>query len=387
MPIGKRKNDLYGLAMPFLGKNCKWKSVSGGSEEENRQLTSLLKKRHAVGAAVQCFEKGRLTACFTAGNACFSPLTPVTSETVFRTASLAKTITALLVFRLQTLGKLDVREDISDFLGFRVNNPYCPGAPITLAMLMNHTSSIIDSEAYFASFHRPRNLRRLLSDSAAFLPAIPGTQFKYSNFAAGLIGSMLENRFSLSFETLVKEHFAPRGINLTFDPTTLEAGNIADSWRVLPAKLEFSGDGRRQTSTPLLSPDPDSHYLLASGNAYLTAADLAKLTLLAWKGGDGFLSEECLSLMKTPSQRWPEPEVDMRHGMGLFCLEDKNICPRPLYGHQGFAYGAVNGLFFDDDGNGFACLNSGVSEQRLGHLALINRDLIRFFWKEDAFRE
>jgi len=386
MPIGKRKNDLYGLAMPLLGKPCKWKDVQGGSLEENKQLASLMKKRHAVGAAVQCFEKGRLTTCFTAGNASLSPATPVSETTVFRTASIAKTITALLVFRLQTLHKLDVREDISDFLGFRVSNPYCPGAPITLAMLMNHSSSIIDSEAYFASFHRPRHLKRLLSDPGAFLAAIPGSQFKYSNFAAGLIGSMLESRFSTSFESLVQEHFSPLNIHVTFDPTTLAPGTIADSWRVLPPRFEFSGEGRRETSTPLLLPDPDSHYLLSSGNAYLTAADLAKLTLLAFNGGDGFLSEECLSLLKTPAHRWPEKEINMSHGMGLFRLEDASVCSRPLFGHQGFAYGAVNGLFFDEAGNGFASLNSGVSEQRIGHLALINRDLIRFFWKGDAFR-
>ena len=66
----------------------------------------------------------------------------------------------------------------------------------------------------------------------------------------------------------------------------------------------------------------------------------------------------------------------MRHGMGLLQLDDAEICGRPLWGHQGFAYGSVNGVFFDGGGNGFAMLNSGASEQRMGHLAMINRDLI-----------
>ena len=48
-----------------------------------------------------------------------------------------------------------------------------------------------------------------------------------------------------------------------------------------------------------------------------------------------------------------------------------------LHGHQGFAYGAVNGFFFDDKGNGFVSFNSGASEQRIGRLSLLNRDLIR----------
>ena len=66
----------------------------------------------------------------------------------------------------------------------------------------------------------------------------------------------------------------------------------------------------------------------------------------------------------------------MRHGMGLLTIQDPSIHPGTLWGHQGFAYGAVNGVFFDQDGNGFVSLNSGASERRTGHLALLNRDLI-----------
>ena len=66
----------------------------------------------------------------------------------------------------------------------------------------------------------------------------------------------------------------------------------------------------------------------------------------------------------------------MRHGMGLLQLDDRRIFPRSLYGHQGFAYGAVNGVFVDEYGNGFASLNSGASEKRLGHLSCLNRYLI-----------
>jgi hypothetical protein len=65
--------------------------------------------------------------------------------------------------------------------------------------------------------------------------------------------------------------------------------------------------------------------------------------------------------------------------MGLFLLEDKSVTARRLHGHQGFAYGAVNGFFFDDDGNGFVSFNSGASEARTGRLSCLNKDLIRVF--------
>ena len=384
MPAGNLKNTLYQLALPILGLRSPIASVQGGSDDENARLCRLLRSQHAVGACIQRFEKGRLTECFTAGNARMEPSAPpVTAETVFRTASIAKMVTALLVFRLQTLDKLNVCEELSDFLGVPVQNPHYPQAPITLGMLLNHTSSIVDSPAYFASFQQPVSLTELLQNPASYSGSLPGLQFRYSNFAAGLIGCLLEKRFHQSFEQLAQEHlFQPLGVSATFDLSTLKEKPVADSWRVLPRERCFDAKKRMTAAISLDEPDPERHYLLASGSLFLTATDLAKLALTAWNGHDGFLSPECLSLMQTPTVPWPRQEVCLHHGMGLLKLDDPAIVKKPLWGHQGFAYGAVNGVFFDEEGSGFACLNSGVSEQRQGHLAVINRDLIRFFFGE-----
>ena len=378
MPVGKLKNTLYGLALPVAGRRCGWQQAQGGSEAVNRAVTKALKQNHVVGACVQRFENGRLTDCFTAGYASLAgEKRPVAADTVFRTASIAKMATALLVFRLQSMDKLDVREDISDFLGERIENPHDPGAPITLGMLLNHTSSIVDSPAYYHSFTEPADLTVLLHDPSSFSSEPPGMTFRYSNLAAGMIGCLLEKRFGMCFETLMqKELFSPLGIQATFDITTLPPEKIADSYRVLPSEAGFSAQKRLETAAPLKEPDPQRHYLLASGNLFLTAEMLAKLALVCCGSHPGFIDDRCLKLMRTPTTDWPQQEIRMRHGMGLLSLDDRQVLDRPLWGHQGFAYGAVNGVFFDENGNGFAALNSGAGEKRYGHLAAVNRSLI-----------
>ena len=377
---------LHHLAWPVLGFCSPISTVKGGTEKKNARLCRLLNSQHAVGAYIQWFEKGRLTECFAAGNARMEPsVQPVAAETIFRTASIAKMVTALLVFRLQTLGKLNVCEELSAFLGEPVQNPHYPEAPITLGMLLNHTSSIVDSPAYFASFQQSVPLMELLRNPASYSASLPGLQFRYSNFAAGLIGCLLEKRFHQSFEQLAQENlFQPLGVQATFDLSTLKGKPVADSWRVLPRERCFDAEKRVSAAVPLTEADPEHHYLLASGSLFLTAEALAKLALVAWNGHDGFLSPECLSLMQHPTVPWPRQEVCLRHGMGLLKLDDPAIVKRPLWGHQGFAYGAVNGVFFDEQGSGFACLNSGVSEQRQGHLAVVNRELIRLFFQEET---
>jgi CubicO group peptidase (beta-lactamase class C family) len=224
----------------------------------------------------------------------------------------------------------------------------------------------------------------LLADSTSYLSTLPFEQFRYSNFAAGLIGSLLETRFLLSFEALIqRELFQPLGIHASFDIRMADTPRIADSYRVLPAKRRASFDAveRMQSAQPIDTPDPQRHFLLASGNLFITAEDMAKLCLLVIRGGmhgrEKFISDTALTNLLVPhnegNSRWP----GMRHAMGLFTLDDKTVSPKLLHGHQGFAYGAVNGCFFDDMGKGFVSFNSGASEKRIGRLSCLNRDLIR----------
>ncbi len=370
MPVGSLKNTLYAMALPFFGKRGEWKTSGDAA------LDRVLRRHHVINGVVQRFDHGQCTERYAVGTA---------EDTVFRTASVAKLVTALLVFRLQTKGELWVEEDVSDLLGYPVRNPHHPDVPITLGMVLSHTASVTDSPAYFASFSQPAALRQLLKEEAAFLPDRPGKRFRYSNMAAGAVGCMLENRFGISLEALAqKELFQPLGVEATFDMSKLKEKNVAPSWRVLPSGLAFDAKARIASAKPVAEPDAQHHYLLASGSLFLSASDLAKLTLCAWNGSHGFLNEESLKMLHTPILGWPDQTVHMHHGMGLFRLEDPTICPQTLWGHQGFAYGAVNGVFFDEEGSGFVCLNGGASERRIGHLACLNRDLISLWMKEHA---
>ena len=371
MPLGQLKNRVYQLALPVLGK----KSPIRGEGE----LEEILKKHHVQGCCIQCFDANGLGAVYCAGLA--RKGVKAGEDTVFRTASLAKTVTALLVFRLQTKGLLDVGEDLTRLWGEPITSPYAPGAPVTLGMLLSHTSRLRDSEAYFASFAHPLKAEELLGSEESWLPGIPGTGFCYSNFGGGLIGCILEKAFGESLETLFqRELFAPLGVEATFDLTKVPRERLGDSFRVLPPKKAFDGAARQSSAQPLTEADPQHHYLFTSGNLYLRSKDLARLIQTALT--PGFLDERSLKQLRTPLLGWPDQRVKMRHGMGLFLLEDEQVLSRPVWGHQGFAYGAVNGVFFDEAGKGFAMLNSGAAESRIGHLSALNRDLLQLLMEE-----
>ena len=393
MPVGSRKNRWYAIALPVFGKRCHWRqaALTGTPDHDQSQYIARILRRHrTVGGCVQIIRNGKLAETYSVGFATLSPQDAVMPDTVFRTASIAKLVCALLVMRLQTLGRLRVEEDISDFWGQPIRNPHHPEQPIPLGSLLSHTSGMVDTAAYFRSFHQNTKVSDLLTDPALFTDRKPYERFQYSNFAAGLIGCLLERRFGQSLETLMQtELFEPLAADATFDLSTLGGRRVASSYRVLPpGRLPaFDAAVRFRAASPLDQPNPECHYLLASGNLYLTAQALGRLCLPLINGGlvDGkpFLSPKAFAAMTAPLTAWPEPEVRIRHGMGLLEVDDPRIHAHRLLGHQGFAYGAVNGVFWDDRGYGFVSLNAGASEQRVGHLSCLNRDLIRLCIPEE----
>ena len=387
MPVTKRKNKLYALALPMIGRRCHWQKLqtSGNADPKvETAIENILKRHHVTGACVQIVRSASAAETFYTGHAALYPRRPVQPNTVFRTASIAKAVCALLVMRLQTLGKLSVQEDISDFWHQTIRNPHHPDVPIPLGSLLSHSSGLQDSPLYFRSFQENIAADALLHDSASYLETKPYEYFRYSNFGAGLIASLLEARLKTSFEELIqRELFEPLGVTATFDLSKTVESRTASSYRVLPPKRTAAFDAveRRKTAEPIDAPNPQRHFLLASGNLFITAGEMARLCMLVMHDGKHnghvFLDKKSISNLLTPvgcgADRWP----GMRHGMGLFTLEDASVSSRKLYGHQGFAYGAVNGVFFDDQGNGFVSLNNGASEQRIGRLSVLNRDLIQ----------
>ena len=101
--------------------------------------------------------------------------------------------------QLKEKGLLDLNEDAGKYLGWPLRNPDFPDAPITLRMLLSHTSSIRDTGGYI--------LPHTLSLSEYFLPegrywkngchfakkdeaadVAPGKTFTYANIGFALLG-------------------------------------------------------------------------------------------------------------------------------------------------------------------------------------------------------
>lgn len=151
-----------------------------------------------------------------------SPARPADAGTMYRIASVSKFVTTLGTMKMVEQGRLSLDTDISDYLGYRLRNPNFPDRPITLRMLLTHTSSLRDEGGF--KWEPGVDLRDVLLPGHRFYgkgdawskTAAPGQYFEYVNFNWGIIATIMERAGGERFDLLMRR--------LLFDPMGLKAG-------------------------------------------------------------------------------------------------------------------------------------------------------------------
>ena len=160
---------------------------------------------------------------------------PANASTMYRIASISKLVTAVGVLRLVDEGRLDLDTDIAKYLGYGVRNPHFPAVPITLRMLLTHTSSLRDDAGYVSI--SGNDMRKFLqSDGAQWSSqARPGEYFTYCNLASGVVATVMEKATGERFDRLMHRIvLEPLGMNGGFNPAELppeRVSNIATLYR------------------------------------------------------------------------------------------------------------------------------------------------------------
>ncbi|MDY5731531.1 MAG: serine hydrolase domain-containing protein [Eubacteriales bacterium] len=366
----KLKKLVYTAGASVVGK--KSPLATQRSAGEHQGLMRLLQKENTQDFCIATFDK----------QAQYIHSQAVNEHTLFRLASITKWVVGILVMRLQEAGVLRVEEDISIYLG-SIRNPQFPNTPIQIAHLLSHSSGIIDSPAYFQNLQNPLPYQEVL----AFAEFEAGTKFLYSNFAAGLLEIIVEKATGKSLETLLQEYiFAPLQIQGTLFPTIANA--VPNVYRVFPkqSQANFSVDASSaQKHSAYRALALEQCYLKASGALCMSAYGLLKLlqTVVedANEGKSILLSQTSIAQMQSARVVYPKKERHLEHGLATLIVKDSRIYKGTLYGHQGFAYGAVNAAFYDVQAQkAFVFLNAGTREYRNGHFSHVTEKVLRYFY-------
>ncbi|MBQ8536953.1 MAG: serine hydrolase [Clostridia bacterium] len=294
----------------------------------------------------------------------------------YHVASIAKMVTAVGALKMVDLGLLKLDEPILDYS----NLPLPP--QVTLRHLLTHTSGIIDGVGYDKAVAQRLALEQWFNADEYSSGHRPGSHFQYSNLGFGLVGSLMEEASGECLQQWMQQHlFAPLGMAATYDLALLpKADELTSCKRLFPPRRGYQLDASRRIASarPLGCADPSAHYGLAAGGLFTTADGLGKLLSLLASSGKGILTSRSYQQMVTPATIQNFGKYSCGFGMGVFCVQ--NPRGQLFYGHQGFAYGAVQGAFWDpQNGNWIVSLNGGADESRMGRLGRTNLDVLNLF--------
>ncbi len=380
MPTTKLKNALYRIALPFFTPNCPRHpvtSVSGRDLVFIRALESLHRKHHVLGSAVLLTSPEQYSLVCTSSD---HPKHSACPETLFRVASITKTATSVLCLRLMEEGTLNPDRPVSEYFTNESARSVLDG--ITLRHLLSHTSGIIDPPGLESAVNEGVPFTDLLSSSRRFHP---GSSFHYSNFGFGLIGCILEAVFNVPVGKVFSDRlFDPLQMNAGLEACLLPAGRIMPVTRILPYRKGRDITVTRLGSRPLHSSDPLRHYGHTAGSMYTDILSLQNLlNVLILKDND-YLSEHWKKEMMHEHASYGSLSPTLSYGLGLLRISDPALSDGIIYGHQGFAYGCVDGAFWEENtGRSVIMLNGGADEARTGRLGLLNRDILQWAFRKE----
>ena len=154
----------------------------------------------------------------------------VDESTMFILSSISKTITATALMQLFEDDLFMLDDDIDDYLPFDVNHPDYQSTPITFKMLLSHTSGIKDNWNVMPYYDGDSELElgyyleeyltlggEFYGSNSNFTNSMPGTNYRYSNIGAALIGFLVEEISNQPFNEYCNENiFEPLEMDNAF---------------------------------------------------------------------------------------------------------------------------------------------------------------------------
>ena len=361
------------------------------------ELEAVFVKNELMGMSVALITNGAVTWQGSYGLADAGRQIPVTNNTIFRIASISKTVTATALLQLWEAGKVDLDADVSTYLGWQLRHPNYPETPITLRQLLSHQSGIRDSEGYrtFSQemVSKELDIRELFTtEGTYFTPDLfadhsPGAFFSYTNCTWGLIASIVEIVSGQRFDDYCRAHiFVPMALQATdFNVAELiPSDSLAVLYRYEDEQWVPQADDYQGVTPPSRG---YAGYALGQngllfgpqGSLRISTKDLSQFALMFINNGrhdtHQILREETVDLMLASQWLYDGQNGDtwenffLSYGFGTHqTINQKGgdiIFPdRPMVGHPGIAYGLLSDMYFEREKNsGIIFITNGSKQE------------------------
>lgn len=345
-------------------------------------LQTIADEFKAVGLAVVVIKDGKPIYKEAIGYKNLEQKEPLSTQDLFRIASISKSFSATAIMQLVEQGRLSLDDDFGTLIGFPVRNPNFPEKVITLRMVLSHTSSINDRNGYFDL--DVINPAKNPNWAKSYNTYEPGAGYEYCNLNFNMVGAVLELTTGQRFDNYIKK--------VILDPLHLRAGYCVDSLdqKRFATLYEYSKENDSFSpqpaaynprseeivnytvghSTPVFSP---------TGGMKISPEDLA--TYMGMHMNYGKVGKR--RIIKEKSAKIMQTKLSEKEGYGLALLETENLIPGiHLVGHTGSAYGLYSAMFFNPTKKyGFVVVTNGCVPTYENGFVALSAKTINYLYK------
>ena len=303
-------------------------------------------KNHFPGIAFAVVVDGQLIYAGNHGYTDIDKKIPVTSQSLFRIASMSKSFTAMAILKLRDAGKLQLDDPAYMYIPElkNVKYPTADAPPITVRHLLTHSGGFPEDNPWGDRqlADSDKDLMEFLAKQVSFSNS-PGVAFEYSNLGFALLGKIITNVSGQRFQDYIREQiWKPLGM----EKSEWEYGNVD------PARLAhgYRWLNNKWNEEELLHDAPDGSWG-AMGSMITSIEEFAKymaLHLNAWPASNaednGPVKRSSVREMHhpwyfnalVPAMRYPDGRICAAAGAYNYGLGWLRDCDGKTYiGHSG----------------------------------------------------
>ncbi|HUS98981.1 MAG TPA: serine hydrolase domain-containing protein [Candidatus Thermoplasmatota archaeon] len=310
---------------------------------------------------------------------------PATNHTIYVVASITKTVTSTALMQLYEQGFFQLDDDINMYLPFSLRNPNFPTDPITIQMVLSHSSSLNpDPLSYhWFNYSQPPPIpwypspwldEYLLPGGAYYTPEIwdikhhPGEYMQYANINFDLVAYLVQLFSGQPFYEYCNDHiFTPLAMTHTsFRLPDLPVDDVA---------IPYLYQNRTYEKLPYYQL---LHYPI--GGLMTTVGDLSHFLIAHMNhgvyNGTRILQNETVALMHTIQ---PPGNIYYNFHYGLGWMIVKRPVEKNAYiGHSGDIPGLHTRMYMDQSENsGIICFfNSDRSTYRTKFVSILIQHIL-----------
>lgn len=310
-------------------------------------IQQIMKENPVMGLSVAVIKNNKLIYSHSFGLKDAETNTPLTNENIFRIASISKSFSATAIMQLVEAKKINLDQDVSDLIGFKVRNPKFPETVITLRLMLSHLSSINDNQGYFSL--DSINPTKSVNWYKCYNNYEPGKKYEYCNFNFNMIGTIIEKVSGERFDAYIQNHILnPLQLYGGYYVNGLDKSKFATIYEYQPDAAKFVASPNAYAprtaevaayqmgySAPIFSP---------TGGMKISAKDLATYMMMHANYG----KYNGVRIISKKSSKIMQTAVSDIEPYG-FALETPAtiIDGKQVIGHTGSAYGLYSAMFFD----------------------------------------